>query len=273
MSVSGRISGIKRFAVHDGDGIRTTVFLKGCPLRCVWCHNPESIEYGAEDAYFAHLCQHCAACAGLDCPFGARVRYGEEIDVQTLCGRLLTDRPFYESSGGGVTLSGGECLSQPAFAIALAKALCEQGISVDIDTCGCVPWQTIETIAPYVDTFLYDVKAIDPAVHERCTGRGNALILENLKRLSETGARIEIRIPLVMGYNDGEIDAIGRFLSECSGIVRVKVLAFHAFARSRYEALGKPDTIPFVETTPEDVARAVERLCTYGLNAVSDREA
>ena len=270
MSMMGRISGIKRFAVHDGDGIRTTVFLKGCPLRCVWCHNPESIGYDVENAYFSHLCRHCEPCMGEACPFGARMRYGEEIGVDELCRRLLVDRPFYESSGGGVTLSGGECLSQPAFSIALAKALYAEGISVDIDTCGCIPWATFEEILPYVDTFLYDVKAIDSAVHERCTGRENGRILDNLKKLSAAGARIEIRIPLVMGYNDGEIDAIGRFLSECSGIVRVKVLAYHEFARSRYAALGMPDTMPHVETTPEDVADAVGRLCQYGLPAVAD---
>lgn len=273
MSEQGMICGLKRFAVHDGDGIRTTVFFKGCPLRCVWCHNPESISYDVESAYFSHLCRHCEVCMGENCPFGARVRYGEKIGVDELCRRLLSDRPFYESSGGGVTLSGGECLSQPAFAIALAKALFDEGISVDIDTCGCVPWASFEKILPYVDTFLYDVKAIDAEVHKRCTGRENALILENLRKLSEAGARIEIRIPLVVGYNDGQIDAIGRYLSELSGIVRIKVLAYHEFARSRYAALGKVDTMPHTETTKEDVAGAVRRLCEYGLNAVADTEA
>lgn len=269
----GKISGMKRFAVHDGDGIRTTVFFKGCPLRCVWCHNPESIGYEPEVAYFAHLCHHCDVCMGEECPYGARERYGEEITVEKLCRRLLADRAFFEASGGGVTLSGGECLSQPTFSLAVVKEMHRQGISVDIDTCGCVPWKQIEATLPYVDTYLYDVKAIDPELHLRCTGRDNTLILENLKRLSDARARIEIRIPLVMGYNDGEIEKIGTFLSTLSGIVRVKVLAYHDLARSRYAALGMPDPMPQAKTSASDVATAVQVLQRYGLPAVSGMEA
>lgn len=271
--IFGRISGIKRFAVHDGNGIRTTVFFKGCPLRCVWCHNPESIEYGAEQAYFSHLCHHCASCLGEQCPFGTRVVYGEQVDAETLSERLLADRPFFEASHGGVTLSGGECLTQPDFALALAKRLHTEGISVDIDTCGYVPWQVLEATLPYTDTYLYDIKAIDADVHLRCTGRDNALILENLKKLSERRAKIEIRIPFVTGYNDGEIEKIGAFLSRIGGISRVKVLAYHDFARSRYAALGKPDSMPQTKAEPQAIRHAVSLLREYGLDAVSGADA
>lgn len=293
MSVEGRISGLKRFAVHDGDGIRTTVFLKGCPLRCVWCHNPESIDYEAELAYFEKLCQGCGACAAAcpvgalrmadgkpdrdrsrcercgacasACAFGACVLYGERVDAETLAEILAADRPFFEASGGGVTISGGECLTQPAFVMELLRELKKREISVDIDTCGLVLWQILEQTLPYTDVYLYDMKAIDPAVHEGCTGRDNGLILENLKRLSQSGARIEIRYPLVKGWNDGEADAIARFLSGLEGIVRVRVLTYHDFARSRYGALGKADTMPHTKTEEADAREAAGILRRYGL--------
>ncbi len=296
MSVKGRISGIKRFAVHDGDGIRTTVFLKGCPLRCVWCHNPESIGYEADLAFFEDLCHSCGACAAAcpvgaitmadgrpqwesscctrcgacsdACAFGARVLYGETVDAQSLADRLAVDRPFFESSGGGVTVSGGECLTQPAFVLALLRELTERGISVDVDTCGLVPWETLAQTLPYTDVYLYDIKAIDPVVHQRCTGRENGLILENLRQLSQSGARIEIRYPLVMGWNDGEADAIGSFLSMLSGILRVRVLKYHDFARSRYGSLGKADTMPRVKTEESDVHAVAEVLRRHGLMVV-----
>lgn len=274
--MEGIITAIKRNAVHDGDGLRTTVFFKGCPLKCVWCHNPEGISRQPQIAKFDHLCIGCGQCGGQKtaeaaktCPADAMVHYGQPRTVEQLLPVLLQDKPFYDNSGGGVTLSGGECLAQPEFAGALAKALTEQGVRVNIDTCGFVARSALDGVIPYADTFLYDLKAIDPDVHQRCTGQDNAIILENLEYLCSRGCKIEIRYPLVMGYNDTECEKIGAFLQDKPGIIKVKVLQYHDFSASRYEALGMENTLPKVTTTSKDVENAVALLKRFGLNAVS----
>jgi len=274
--MKGLISGIKRMEIHDGDGLRTTVFFKGCPLRCLWCHNPESIGFDRQVARFEAKCIGCGTCRGERtertaslCPTEALVLYGREYGVDELVDTVMQDRAFYEHSGGGVTLSGGECLAQPAFAVEVARKLSACGISVYIDTCGYVKQEVIDAIIPYTDVFLYDIKAIDSEVHKQCTGRDNAIILQNLKHLSERGCTVDIRYPLVMGYNDGECEKIGRFLQGMRGIRAVKVLQYHPFAASRYLALGMESTMPDTVTTPEDVARAVDILRGMGLNAVN----
>lgn len=272
--MEGIITALKRGAVHDGDGLRTTVFFKGCPLKCLWCHNPESIAFSPQLAKYTHLCIGCGACKGdltmetaQQCPAGAQTVYGRKWTLEELLPVLLQDKPFFDNSGGGVTLSGGECLAQPAFATALAKALTEQGVRVNIDTCGFVSRSTLEGIIPYTDTFLYDIKAIDSQVHQYCTGQDNKVILENLEYLCSCGCRVEIRYPLIMGWNDGECEKIGAFLQDKSGIVRVKVLQYHDYAASRYDALGLENSMPRTVTTKEDVASAVACLKRYGLNA------
>lgn len=291
--IKGTISGIKRMEIHDGDGIRTTVFLKGCPLKCLWCHNPESLSRKIQIATFGQKCIACGSCdaacpkgavslgkvdwqrctrCGLcaeSCPAGAMVRYGEEWEPGPLAKVLAQDTPFFQSSGGGVTLSGGECLMQPEFAEALARELRQMGIGVYIDTCGFVRRETLDRIIPYTDRFLYDIKAIDPEVHKACTGQENGVILENLRYLSGRGCSIEIRYPLIKGYNDGECEKIGQFLQDLPGICKIKVLQYHRFAASRYGALGMECTLPDTETTPEDVQTAVDILRSFGLNAVN----
>ena len=273
--MKGLISGIKRMEIHDGDGLRTTVFFKGCPLKCIWCHNPESISFGKQIAYFKEKCIDCGACGGVRddksaklCPTDAIFEYGREYGVDELCREVLQDAPFFRL-GGGVTLSGGECLAQPEFAVALAKRLHNEGVSVYIDTSGYAKREVFEKIMPFVDKFLYDVKARDESVHEKCTGRGNEIILDNLRYLASRDAKIEIRYPLVKEHNDGECDGIGRFLSDLCGIEKVKVLKYHSLSGSRYEALGMPNTLPNVETTFDDVENAVKNLKKYGLNAVN----
>ncbi len=274
--MKGLISGIKRMEIHDGDGLRSTVFFKGCPLKCLWCHNPESISFVPQNARFKEKCIDCGSCkdkseteAAELCPVSAIVRYGAAHDIDTLVSLLIRDAEFYKNSGGGVTLSGGECLAQPAFATELAKKLCENGISVYIDTCGYVKKEVLDGIIPYTDVFLYDLKAIDPEVHKMCTGKDNGVILDNLKYLSEKGCSIEIRYPLVTGYNDKECEKIGRFLQRLKGITKIKVLQYHSFAASRYEALGMENTLPNTTTTAEDVEDAVNTLKAFGLNAVN----
>lgn len=295
--IFGRISGIKRNAVHDGDGLRTTVFCKGCPLRCIWCHNPESLSFETEVGFFAEKCISCGSCIGTCpeqaitllndqpvtdreicrgcllctdyCPSAARIGYGELWDVDRLLVKLLADKPFYDNSGGGVTISGGECLSQPEFTIALAKKLAEAGVSVNIDTCGYAKREIIEQIMPWTDTFLYDIKAIDPKVHLRCTGRDNGLILQNLRFLHQNGRRVEIRYPYVPGWNDGECGRIGEFLAQIGFQGKIKVLGYHNFADGKYAALQMTDTLPDVHVYPDDVDQAVDCLRRYGLHAVN----
>ena len=274
--MKGMISGIKRMEIHDGDGLRTTVFFKGCPLRCVWCHNPESLSFEKQAAFFKSKCISCGICknerneeAAQRCPVSAIEVYGREYEVEELFEVLLSDELFFKNSGGGITLSGGECLAQPDFCIALAKLLHERGISVYVDTCGYVKRETFEKIIPYTDKFLYDIKAIDATVHEKCTGRQNRLILDNLKYLCNKGCKIEIRYPLVKGYNDLECEDIAKLLSGLQGITKVKVLQYHSFSASRYEALGMFNTLPDTQTTLYDIEAAVNIFKSYGVHAVN----
>ena len=284
---------IKRFAVHDGDGIRTTVFFKGCPLSCLWCHNPESIDYGHTLALFESKCTGCgdcatvcphsvhrledrahmldrASCAGCGkceeaCLFDALTLYGRQMTVEELLPLLLADRPFYESSGGGVTLSGGECLMQADACAALLKELKREGIHTAVDTCGYVPFSAFEKVLPYTDVFLYDVKAITPGIHKKCTGKDNALILENLARLDNAGAKIEVRIPFVPGYNAVDLPRIAAHLRTIKHLCGVRLLPYHNMAGSKYAAIGRENTLP--ETPPDSalLARAHSLLRTFGL--------
>ena len=292
--MKGIITNVKRMAVHDGKGLRSTIFFKGCPLRCIWCHNPDTLSFKKEVAIYSHKCADCGSCINActggalqkntpfdpqkcircykcvdACPADARVLYGEEWEAKDLAQKVMQDKDFFKNSGGGVTFSGGECLCQIDFALEMARIFNEEGISVDIDTCGHVPFSSFEKILPYVDEFLYDIKAIDSEVHKRCTGKDNTLILENLKKLDDMGAKIEIRHPYVPGFNDEETEKIGEFLSKLKNISKIKVLPYHSFAASKYEALGMENTLPDVKVSHRDVENAVNVLKSFGLNAVN----
>ena len=227
------ITNIQKFSIHDGDGIRTSVFFKGCPLSCEWGHNPETQRYGKEIQYDPDKCAGCGACVSACksqavtleigkpvtdreactlcgrcenfCPAGIREIVGREYTVKELVKELMKDQIFYEDSGGGVTFSGGEAMTMDMdYILAAAKELRRQGISLTIDTCGYVPYEKLKSILPYVDTFLYDVKVMDPELHRKYIGTDNQLILENLVRLAGDGARIYIRIPVIKEVNGNE---------------------------------------------------------------------
>lgn len=292
MSV-GLIFDIKHFAVHDGDGIRTTVFFSGCPLRCVWCHNPEGLEKSysfvkskcvmcgecaavclndvhvfknGEHAVLRDKCVFCRKCEKV-CLGGAIRIYGKKMTAKSVFEEIAADKPFYSSSGGGVTLSGGECLCQPDFCAELLKKCKESGINTAVDTCGYVRKQTLDKVIPFTDTFLYDIKAFNEETHIRATGVSNRLIFENIKYLDEYGCRIEVRIPLVPEYNPDEIEDIGRFLKKLKNIAAVRVLPYHGFIESKYEAIGKTNPkLPAKAPTKEQVERAKETLKSFGLN-------
>lgn len=264
------ITSIQKYSIHDGDGIRTTVFFKGCPLRCVWCHNPETQSFQKELSYDMERCVGCGSCeaacpshavymkdgkAMLDkakctacgacvdyCNLNLREVVGEEKEIADLVRELEKDQMFYEESGGGVTLSGGEVMAcDMDYVEELAKRLHRRGISVFIDTCGHVPYKNFERLLPYVDTFLYDVKTTDPEVHKEYMGVDNTLILENLEKLSKDGARIYIRIPVILEVNGKEEDILDiiRFLEEKKiHAAQVNLLPYHNTGSGKYAKVG-----------------------------------
>ena len=284
---------IKRFAVHDGDGIRTTVFLKGCTLECVWCHNPEGISFSAQLAYYEEKCINCGGCVGV-CNEGAHiikdnrhffdrnkcvgcgkcvdmclgqalVFYGKEMSVDEVMDILLEDKAFYETSSGGVTLSGGECLCHADFCSELLKRLKKEGINTAVDTCGFISQEKIDKVIDYTDVFLYDIKAFDSSVHKMCTGHDNDRILKNIKYIDSKNKSIEVRIPYVPGFNSDQIEKIGNFLGSLKNITKVRVLPYHNFARSKYMSLDMEDALPENVPTTEEVDEAKNILRGYGL--------
>lgn len=263
------ILNIQKYSLHDGDGIRTTIFFKGCPLECIWCHNPESQDYNKEVLYNEEKCTKCEVCIDKcpnkaiykeenniclnknNCKFcetcldyclnNAREIVGKTYEIKDLMREIVKDIMFYEESGGGVTLSGGEVMTQDINYIKAIASLCkEKGISVDIDTCGYAKFENYEAILPFVDTFLYDIKLIDEEKHKLFTNKSNDLILENLIKLSENGANINIRIPLVEGVNvdkeNIEIKKIIDFIKPLN-IKKVNLLPYHNIGMHKYKKL------------------------------------
>ena len=262
----GLIFDIQRFSLHDGPGIRTTVFLKGCPLACLWCHNPESRSCAPEIAFYkakcigcgrcADACRHdallpgddridrskcrvCGKCAGV-CPSEALRMVGRVATVSEILGTAMRDAAFYERSGGGVTLSGGEPLQQYEFSRALLKALREHGLHTAVDTCGLGSWESVAGLASLADLFLYDIKVVDSAKHERLCKADNSIILDNARRLAAEGMEIIFRTPIMPGLNDAPDDLrlLGEFILSLPGEQKLELLPYHRIGRGKYEALG-----------------------------------
>ncbi len=277
MSLTGLIFNIQRFSIHDGPGIRTTVFFKGCSLRCFWCHNPEGLRPGMEiqfnpdrcivcgecveacpegahqiidglHRYDRLLCQVCGTCLNT-CYTGALEQVGTEYTVEQVLAEVLRDRPFYQESHGGVTLSGGDPLVQHEFSLALLQACKQEELHTAIETAANCRWEILERMLPFVDLVLMDLKHLDPDKHQKATGVPNTRILENAARLSQTGKPVLFRTPVVPGVNDTpeEISAIARFVHSISpstngheneGSPRLELLPFHKLAAGKYNSLG-----------------------------------
>lgn len=257
---TGIVFDVKRFSIHDGPGIRTTIFLKGCPLSCTWCQNPESISPEAQIVFQSSRCIHCGACFEV-CPGGkldpsecilcgecadvccttAREVLGKIVSPEQIMDSILRDRVFFEESGGGVTFSGGEPMRQIDFLKDILHLCSESNISTAVDTCGYAHWDSFDKILKNTDLFLYDIKHLDSDIHKRFTGVRNERILANLIRLAESGATIVLRIPLVGGFNDNR-DFFLRtteFVNELPGSQAVDVLECHEFARGKYRMLDR----------------------------------
>ncbi|MCL1974870.1 MAG: glycyl-radical enzyme activating protein [Firmicutes bacterium] len=295
--LSGLIGNIQHYSIHDGPGIRSTVFLKGCLLSCQWCHNPEEISMQAQ-LYWEkakclgcgdcinvcpcsalrlnndsidineNICEHCGVCAAL-CPSLALELLGKTMTVPEVLQVVKKDMLFYESSGGGVTLSGGEPLLQAEFAASLLHELQREGIHTVLDTSGYAPFEQIAACASYTDLFLYDIKHLDAQFHQQLTGIDNTLILDNLHKLAELGADIWLRTPVIPSFNDAvwHINAIGN-LARKLGIKDVYLLPYHHLAQGKYEKLGQVYKLPgLAEPAQEHMEALLQILLDKGLNA------
>ncbi len=284
-TTSGMVFDIQRFSIHDGPGIRTTVFLKGCPLHCPWCHNPESQLRGAEIFYNSSKCIACAACEVVcvqgchavgptmhifdradcmrcgecvaHCPSGALEQAGHMRTVEDVLAAVMRDAHYYESSGGGITISGGEPMAQFRFTQALLRAAKSAGLHACLDTCGVAPWHNYQLVAADVDLFLWDYKESDPARHRELTGGDLEGIINNLRLLDAAGARSILRCPGIPGINDRHehFQAIGKLADSLHHLVEVQIEPYHRMGIGKYERLGK--SYALCDVMPPDKAQAV----------------
>lgn len=271
IETKGIVFDIQRFSIHDGHGIRTLVFLKGCPLKCRWCSNPESQSSRPQVGFFEDKCSFCLRCVPV-CPYGeefknnrridwercegclncvkaclydARIAYGKVMSVDQVLDIVRRDVTFYKKSGGGVTVGGGEATFQPEFARQLLKSCREEGIHTAMETCGFTSPEIFDSIIEYVDLLLFDIKNMDSALHREYTGAGNEVILENARRASERVKEMIIRFPLIPDFNDSPENsrAMGRFIKEnLPRVKRVDILPYHSTGESKNARIGKEYT-------------------------------
>lgn len=250
LQTKGRIFDIQRYSIHDGPGIRTIVFLKGCVLRCRWCCNPESQEFGVQTMMVR----------------GEPKVMGRDVTVAEAMETVEKDRPYYWRSGGGLTLSGGESLCQPKFAAAMFMAAKMRGINTAMESMGCADYSVIETVLPYLDTYLMDIKHMDPEKHREFCGRSNELMLANARRIAESGLTdLVIRVPVIPTFNatPEEIAAIARFADTLPGVHRIHLLPYHRLGSDKYKGLGRPylmgDVLPPENELMQELKKTVEQ--------------
>ena len=264
---------IERNSFVDGPGIRTTVFFKGCNLKCAWCHNPESQKFDREMMFYKDKCIGCGKCKSvcknpekcafcgkceIFCPKDARRICGKEYTVEEVFAEIIKDKVFYENSGGGVTFSGGECMLQVDFLKEILKKCKENDVHTAVDTAGHVSFESFEKILPYTDLFLYDIKSFDNEKHKKYVGVGNTLILENLNKLLEKKAKVWIRIPVIKGVNDSleEMKKIKEFLR--GRYEKIELLPYHAMGENKYGAINREVTVFKVPDNIESLRKIFE---------------
>ncbi len=252
LDVKGRIFDIQRYSIHDGGGIRTIVFLKGCPLRCKWCCNPEGQHYNVEKM----------TLGGKEKIVGQDVTVGEIIDI------VERDRIYYRRSGGGLTLSGGESLTQPDFAVALLKTAKERGINTAMESTGFADFSVISRYLPYLDLYLMDIKHMNSAKHKEFTSQPNELILENAKKITDAGARLIVRTPVIPTFNatKEEIGEIAKFASSLKGVTQMHILPYHRIGTDKYKGLGRDYSLTEIEPPSKELMNELlEVVNSYGL--------
>lgn len=236
-NLTGRIFDIQRYSIHDGVGIRTIVFLKGCVLRCVWCCNPESQEYAIQEMTLA----------------GKKKIMGRDVTVSEVMETVKRDMPYYSRTTGGLTLSGGECLLQPDFSAALLGSAKELGLNTAIESMACVPYENIEKVLPFLDTYLMDIKHLDAEKHKKFTGKSNELMLQNAMKVAMSGkCELIIRVPVIPTFNDTEkeILQIAKFAETLPGVREIHLLPYHNFGEGKYEGLNREYALKNVKKLP-----------------------
>ncbi len=252
LDVKGRIFDIQRYSIHDGGGIRTIVFLKGCPLRCKWCCNPEGQHYNVEKM----------TLGGKEKIVGQDVTVGEIIDI------VERDRIYYRRSGGGITLSGGESLTQPDFAVALLKTAKERGINTAMESTGFADFSVISRYLPYLDLYLMDIKHMNSAKHKEFTSQPNELILENAKKITDAGTRLIVRTPVIPTFNatKEEIGEIAKFASSLKGVTQMHILPYHRIGTDKYKGLNRDYSLTGIEPPSKELMNELlEVVNSYGL--------